>query len=502
MVASSNKWASLTCLLLPLTSAVLRVSAEPIPAALEARGVWDPTCQRIDAETSNATDVYGAGTVHYAQGVHHWASSSSQLSDCVVEVGSTADIGVVLKIVAETNTPFAVKGGGHSANAGFSSTEGVHISLAKYSDVKYDSASKTAEIGAGLIWDDVYEKLEPYGVNVVGGRVSGVGVAGFTLGGGYSWLTNQHGLTADNMVAYELVKPDGTVATVTARSDPELWFGLRGGMNNFGIVTKFTMKTFPQTQVWGGLITYTFNTIDEVSAATEKFSANVKDPKAAILTTYNFVGGQPGISLLIFYDWPTQPEGIFDEFLAIPHFTKDVKTRSFLSLVTSSPVQVTTGLRAHFQMVPVLEYTPEFLKAVVNQTNYWGTRLTLLSGAFFSFAAEPFQQDIYTHSLPNTRAYPPTGAQFFSPFNIFFGWTDPFKDDLFTGAVVQSANALVAAATAQGQSNLAGVPLYPNYASKSVSVEQVWGANLPRLKALKRRVDPNNVMGLAGGFKV
>ena len=79
-----------------------------------------------------------------------------------------------------------VKGGGHSSNPGFSSTEGVQIAIARFSEVTYDAAAGTATVGAGLIWDDVYAALAPLGVNVVGGRVTGVGVAGFTLGGGAS----------------------------------------------------------------------------------------------------------------------------------------------------------------------------------------------------------------------------------------------------------------------------------------------------------------------------
>ena len=77
-----------------------------------------------------------------------------------------------------------VKGGGHASNPGFSSTPGVQIAMYKFSEVTYDPSTNTAEVGAGLIWDDVYAALEPYNVNVVGGRVTGVGVAGFTLGGG------------------------------------------------------------------------------------------------------------------------------------------------------------------------------------------------------------------------------------------------------------------------------------------------------------------------------
>jgi FAD/FMN-containing dehydrogenase len=143
--------------------------------------------------------------------------------------------------------------------------------MRRFNEVKYDADTKTATIGTGLvgqdfyhwvhrvewmfprlIWDEVYAALEPHGVNVVGGRVSGVGVGGFVLGGGeskhapnscrsdlanchkgYSWKTNQYGLAVDNVLAYELVLPRGDVVTVTEDSEPELFFGLKGGLNNF-----------------------------------------------------------------------------------------------------------------------------------------------------------------------------------------------------------------------------------------------------------------------------
>ena len=115
----------------------------------------------------------------------------------------------------------------------------------------------------------------------------------------------------------------------------------------------------------GGLITITGNNIPAVAAATAKFSANVTDPKAGVITTYNFLLGQvmsycythfllcslipchlqPGISQLLFYDGPTPPAGIFDDFLAIPYFTKDVSTRDFSSLVQASPANATYGQR-------------------------------------------------------------------------------------------------------------------------------------------------------------
>jgi len=95
-----------------------------------------------------------------------------------------------LRILGSTRAPFAVKGGGHTFNPGFSSTSGIQIAMKRFSEIKVDPASATVEVGAGLTWDQVYAALESYGVSVIGGRVPGIGVAGLTLGGGECLLSS------------------------------------------------------------------------------------------------------------------------------------------------------------------------------------------------------------------------------------------------------------------------------------------------------------------------
>ena len=129
------------------------------------------------------------------------SSASSQASTCSVEPGSAEDVSKIvshlylmhrlfptnisqLRILGSTRTPFGVKSGGHNMNPGFSSTKGVQIVMTRFNETKVDYASGTVVIGAGLTWDQVYDALEPTGVNVVGGRVPGVGVGGLALGGG------------------------------------------------------------------------------------------------------------------------------------------------------------------------------------------------------------------------------------------------------------------------------------------------------------------------------
>ncbi|KAA1474543.1 FAD-binding domain-containing protein [Dentipellis sp. KUC8613] len=482
--------------LLSLTAVALALPEGP--ANFErSDGAILSVCKNISSAISSKSDVYYPLSFHYSADIAHWASSSSANAACSVEPGTVEDVGTILQILGSTKTPFAVKGGGHSSNPGFSSTAGVQIAMTRFSQINYDASSQTVALGPGLIWDDVYAALEPHNVNVVGGRVTGVGVAGFTLGGGYSWKTSQYGLTIDTVQAFELVLPNGTVTTVTA-ADEDLFFGLKGGFNNFGIVTQFTLKTFPQTQVWGGLITITGDQLDKVTAAVAKFSAEVTDPKAAVLPTYNFVLGQTGVSLIMFYDAPTPPSGIFDDFLAIPSFTKDISTRSFSSLVLSSPANATAGSRGLFHSVSVLNYTTSLLNVIVNESMYWGQHLALDSASFISYDVEPFLPSLFSHGAAS--AYPPDRSRGLLPLNLYFAWGSSLADGDMHQAIIQSADRIRAAAVAEGQ-DVADAVVYGNYALYDASLQSIYGNNVDRLKSIKATYDPTNVMGLAGGFR-
>ena len=139
-----------------------------------------------------------------------------------------------------------MKSGGHALAQGYSSTLGVQISMSKFSTILYDEDSNTVTLGTGLTWGEVYKRLEMFGVMVPGARVGPVGnwvhkkkvllkvlmtilagVGGFSLGGGYSWKTDQYGLAIDNIVGFELVLPSGEISNVTNESNPDLFFALK-----------------------------------------------------------------------------------------------------------------------------------------------------------------------------------------------------------------------------------------------------------------------------------
>ncbi|KAF8630777.1 hypothetical protein AX15_002727 [Amanita polypyramis BW_CC] len=368
----------------------------------------------------------------------------------------------------------------------------------RFSEVTYDPNTQTVVVGTGLNFDDVYAALAPYNVSVAGGRVTGIGVGGFLLGGGYSWKGNQYGLAIDTITAYELVKPNGRVVQVTEESDAELFFGLKGGYNNFGIVTRFTVKALPQPSVWGGSIIYPETSVPDLTDAVVKFSKFNDDPKANIITSYIYIQHQYLVSQLFYYDGPSPPSGLFDEFLTIPSVTPDVRERSLSDFISKTNSNGTANLRGLYETVPLLEHTPNILKVIQNETTFWGKTLPS-ENTFIGYSVEPFLPSLLSHNDKPT-AYPPTRDKVYLPFNIYFGWADAALDNVFYEAIRQSAAHIRAAAIKEGQ-DIADAPLYPNYALYDTPLRDLYGDNVRKLRSLRKRVDPGDVMGLAGSFK-
>ncbi|KAI9441216.1 FAD-binding domain-containing protein [Lactarius indigo] len=485
---------SILCTLFLTSAAIGRPETWEKRASSNFRG----TCDQIAKAVSDASQVFFPPSAQYLSDIFHFAPSSTQESFCSVEPGTAEDVSKILRILGSTRTPFAVKGGGHSTNPGFSSTEGVQIALARFNDTKVNSEDGTVEIGPGLTWDQVYTALNSTGVNVVGGRIPGVGVAGLTLGGGYSYQSSQYGLAIDNIASYELVLPNGTITNVTSQNE-DLWFGLRGGLNNFGIVTKFVLRSHPQTQIWAGTIFYPGTQIDAIKEAYAKFQ-EASDTKASLIISLIYTSGQFTVLLLPFYDAPTPPPGLFDGFLAIPSTQNTVSTRSYSDFVLSLNSLAAGGAqRTLYSGIPATRYSPAIFDTFKNLTVFWGTRLGALDkNATVVTSLEPFDDTLFSHGTPS--AYPPDRSHVVFPSVISFAWANASLDASVARTLRQNTDEANAAVLADGQ-NVSHAAVYVNYALFDTPLEDMYGANVARLRKIRAEIDPKDVMGLAGGFK-
>ena len=172
----------------------------------------------------------------------------------VVAAASAADVAAAVRFAREEGRPVAVQATGH---AGASTPDGaVLVTTARMQGVQVDPLRGTARVGAGVRWRSVIDAAVPYGLAPLSGSSSGVGVVGYTLGGGMGHLARRHGFAADHVRAVELVRADGRVHRVTAASDPELFWAVRGGQSRFGIATALEFDLVPLAGFFGGALVF------------------------------------------------------------------------------------------------------------------------------------------------------------------------------------------------------------------------------------------------------
>jgi hypothetical protein len=370
--------------------------------------------------------------------------------------------------------------------------------MARFRDIVLNEEEGTVEIGAGLTWTEVYSYLVPKGLNVVGGRVDGVGVGGFTLGGGYSWKTNQYGLTIDTVTAFELVLPNGHVITVTEK-DEDLWFALRGGLNNYGIVTKYTLKTHKQADVWGALLAFEGDQIEPAYTAFSKWLSVDHDRKGAQTGSITYSNGAVGFQLVLFYDGPKPPQGLYDDLLNLPNSAESIVQGDFVRFLSSIAIPVRE--RAYGDGVPMLQYSEPVVKAAIDDVKTLGDHLSEKDkDTLIIFQLDPFESDIFTHGGPS--AYPPDRSRTILPSAVLVAWNDNSLDrDKYVYNSVRCLSASIMEAGIKDGQDLKDAAPYPNYALYDTPLEKMYGKNVKRLRAIKKKYDPFHVMDLTGGFR-
>jgi FAD/FMN-containing dehydrogenase len=412
-----------------------------------------------------------------------------------VECSGTADVVDAVRFARERGLAVAVRGGGHSL-AGLSVIDGgVLIDLAPMRGVQIDPERKLAYVQGGALWGDVDREAQAFGLATPGGVVSDTGVAGLTLGGGYGWLRRKYGLSCDNVVEAQVVCADGEVRTASSTQNPDLYWAIRGGGGNFGIVTGFTF----QLHSLGPIVAFsgTFYPLEEVSDVMRgwrAYLADVPDEITSVVVTITFPAD------------PEMPEAVHNRPCAIVGavYTGDPEegmalTEPLRKLGTplvdlSQPMPFTAvqaafdplfprdQLRAYWKSQYVDELTDAAIDTIADRAQDRPFPLTLLNTFHMGGA------------IGNVGAEETAFAERSSPFMVSIdGMWDDAADDAANIAWVRSTwDEIGKHGTGAVYLNFTGL----SDELPSAGVDSALGRNMRRLSEIKATYDPENFFRL------
>lgn len=216
----------------------------------------------------------------------------------IVQPTGAADVQSAVDFARDHSLLLAVKCGGHSAAGKSSCDKGLQIDLSQLRDARVDRAAKTARIAGGSLLGELDHEAMAHGLVTTAGSVSHTGVGGLTLGGGFGRLGRRFGLTIDNVLEMDIVTPDGKLRRVGPHNEPDLYWALRGGGGNFGVVTSFLFQLHEmQREVVSGNIAYPLSEAKQILRFFAEYSADIPDELGLSAGVGNRLGQEPGVNI-------------------------------------------------------------------------------------------------------------------------------------------------------------------------------------------------------------
>ena len=373
----------------------------------------------------------------------------------------------------------SVRGGGHSAPGYGTNDGGLVIDMSPMKDIRVDPQSRTVRAEGGVLWSELDRATQAFGLATTGGTVSSTGIAGLTLGGGLGWLMGKHGLTVDNLLSADVVTADGVFRRANATDNPDLFWALRGGGGNFGVVTSFEYRLHPVTQVLGGLVLYPLEQATDVLRFYRDFCPSLPDEAEAFAALLTAPQGMPVVAMLLGYNGPLEdgeqilgPARRFGKPLAdlvgpVPYTARQT--------MLDAP-NAEHGLHRYWRSAFTEQISDELIDAAVEGAAGFTSPLSALIFFYMHGAA--------TRPLPTETAFAARRAQW--DFDAIGQWSDAATSDQHV--------AWVRALWTRVEPHLLG-KVYINHLSADDRPETVrasFGENYARLRQIKAMYDPTN----------
>ncbi len=405
---------------------------------------------------------------------------------------TSADVSAAVRFAAQHDIPLSIRGCGHNIAGTAVVDKGLMIDLTRINHVNIDSETGRVNIGPGCNWARVDAATEPYGLVVPGGIVSTTGVAGFTVGGGFGWLTRKHGFTSDSLLRATVVTADGEIREANPESEPDLFWAIRGGGGNFGIVTDFEFEAQRLgPEVAAGLMLWTIDTAPRVMDHYRSLTASAPPELMYVLFMRNApaapflpeeIHGKPVVGIAACYAGTAEAGLAAMEPLKSfgGHLVDTIKPKPFKEHQGFLDAGQPYGRRYYWKSV----YLPEF-----SQT----AQETLLERAT-SFTS-PFSSVLVPHldGIPEPSDGQPSAVSYRNAaylVNYQASWENPAEDETHIGWARGNFDAMRPNAIGQ----------YVNFMTEDevndASRAAYEPATLRRLQQVKSQYDPGNLFRL------
>jgi FAD/FMN-containing dehydrogenase len=231
-----------------------------------------------------------------------WNGNIDRRPALIARCAGVADVQRMVDFARTHALRVSVRGGGHSAPGYGTNDGGLVIDLSPMKGIRVNPVSRTAQAQGGVLWRDLDHETQAFGLATTGGTVSNTGIAGLTLGGGLGWLMGKYGLTVDNLITADVVTADGQFRSASLTEDKDLFWALRGGGGNFGVVTSFEYRLHPVTTVLGGLVIHPLDQARDVLGFYRDFCAGLPDEAEAYAGLLTSPEGKPVAALILGYN--------------------------------------------------------------------------------------------------------------------------------------------------------------------------------------------------------
>jgi len=406
-----------------------------------------------------------------------WNASIDRRPGLIVRCTGLADVIAAVNFARDHELLVAIRGGGHNVGGRALCDGGMVIDLSRMKGIHVDAEAKRVRVQPGVLLGELDRETHIYGMAVPAGVVSRTGIAGLTLGGGVGWLVRKYGLTCDNVISFEIVTADGAVRGVSADEHPDLFWALRGGGGNFGVVTSFEFKLHPVSTVLGGMVVYPRERATELLKFFRDFTADAPDELGTYFGLINTPDGTPVTAFLTCYngDLATGEKVLAPMRRAGSPLMDVIAPIPFPQMQTLLDAAVPDGSQNYWKSAFLKDLNDDAIGTIVQHANQATSPMTAVLVEQYGGAASRIS--------PDATAFSQRQAQY--DLGILAQWADRGDSDRHVAWARAFASAMTPHSAGGYLLNFLGE-------EGADTIRAAFGANYDRLVEVKTRYDPSN----------